>query len=160
MQRPGSHVLFSVLSLSLVVGPAKVPHPLLTSQVLDRLRLGTSGGSLCLWEGGKKGWFDQTLQLDRQPIRSRAEWCCLKIFSQFFSLLCKLNQSLVSDAQWKHISLKRFHLPDFDFGTFFGNGVSAGFHTALGRDCMGRAQGDYFYGCQVPNLRLLFLGCH
>ena len=118
------------------------------------------GGSLCLWEGGKKGWFDQTLQLDRQPIKSRAEWCCLKIFSQFFSLLCKLNQSLVSDAQWKHISLKLFHLPDFDFGTFFGNGVSAGFHTALGRDCMGRAQGDYFYGCQVPNLRLLFLGCH
>ena len=109
MQRPGSHVLFSVWSLSLVVGPAKVPHPLLTSQVLDRLRLGTSGGSLCLWEGGKKGWFDQTLQLDRQPIRSRAEWCCLKIFSQFFSLLCKLNQSLVSDAQWKYISLKLFH---------------------------------------------------
>ena len=46
MQRPGSHVLFSVWSLSLVVGPAKVPHPLLTSQVLDRLRLGWVSVSL------------------------------------------------------------------------------------------------------------------
>ena len=41
------------------------------------------------------------------------------------------------------------HLSDFDFGTFFGNGVSASIHTVLGRDCRGRPQGDYFYGCQV-----------
>ena len=46
------------------------------------------------------------------------------------------------------------HLPDFDFGTFFGNGVSASIHTVLGRDCRGRPQGDYFYGCQV-HVRLL-----
>ena len=42
-----------------------------------------------------------------------------------------------------------YHSSVFDFGTFFGNGVSASFHTVLGRDCRGRPQGDYFYGCQV-----------
>ena len=42
-----------------------------------------------------------------------------------------------------------YYFPVFDFGTFFGNAASAGVHTALGRDCRGRPQGDYFYGCQV-----------
>merc|ERR1711915_682530 len=36
----------------------------------------------------------------------------------------------------------------FDLGSFLTNGLGAAFNTALGRDCKGRPQGDYFYGCQ------------
>jgi len=39
--------------------------------------------------------------------------------------------------------------PQFDFGSLFGNAVSSSFNTAFGRDCKGRPQGDYFFGCQV-----------
>merc|ERR1711936_572897 len=38
--------------------------------------------------------------------------------------------------------------PQFDFGSLFGNAVSSSFNTAFGRDCKGRPQGDYFFGCQ------------
>merc|ERR1711890_74504 len=38
--------------------------------------------------------------------------------------------------------------PQFDFGSLFGNAVSSLFNTAFGRDCKGRPQGDYFFGCQ------------
>merc|ERR1712228_649076 len=36
----------------------------------------------------------------------------------------------------------------FDLGSFLTNSVGAAFNTALGRDCKGRPQGNYFYGCQ------------
>merc|ERR1712150_269603 len=35
-----------------------------------------------------------------------------------------------------------------DLGSLLTNGVGAAFNTAFGRDCRGRPQGDYFYGCQ------------
>jgi hypothetical protein len=38
---------------------------------------------------------------------------------------------------------------EFNFGSLFTNGLGAVFNTAIARDCKGRAQGDYFYGCQV-----------
>jgi len=38
--------------------------------------------------------------------------------------------------------------PQFDFGALLGNAVGATFNTAFGRDCKGRPQGDYFFGCQ------------
>merc|ERR1712127_428583 len=38
--------------------------------------------------------------------------------------------------------------PQFDLGALFGTAIGSTFATALGRDCRGRAQGDYFYGCQ------------
>eukprot|EP00090_Calanus_glacialis_P036654 TRINITY_DN6264_c0_g1_i1.p1 TRINITY_DN6264_c0_g1~~TRINITY_DN6264_c0_g1_i1.p1 ORF type:complete len:107 (-),score=26.43 TRINITY_DN6264_c0_g1_i1:88-408(-) len=38
--------------------------------------------------------------------------------------------------------------PQFNFGSLFTNGLGAVFNTAIARDCRGRAQGDYFYGCQ------------
>ena len=28
--------------------------------------------------------------------------------------------------------------------------IGSALNTAIGRDCKGRPQGDYFYGCQVP----------
>merc|ERR1711972_307093 len=33
-------------------------------------------------------------------------------------------------------------------GALLGNAVGATFNTAFGRDCKGRPQGDYFFGCQ------------
>ena len=51
------------------------------------------------------------------------------------------------------VSLKDFasnlSFPEFDLGALFGNAVSSSFNTAFGRDCRGRPQGDYFFGCQV-----------
>ena len=41
---------------------------------------------------------------------------------------------------------------EFNLGALFGNAVSSSFNTMFGRDCRGRPQGDYFYGCQVKNL--------
>merc|ERR1712226_1618909 len=44
-----------------------------------------------------------------------------------------------------------FHVeskPQFNLGALFGNAVSSTFNTAFGRDCRGRPQGDYFFGCQ------------
>merc|ERR1711953_1012654 len=38
--------------------------------------------------------------------------------------------------------------PQFNLGALFGNAVSSTFNTAFGRDCRGRPQGDYFFGCQ------------
>merc|ERR1712038_199797 len=38
--------------------------------------------------------------------------------------------------------------PQFNLGALFTNSLGAAFNTAFGRDCKGRAQGDYFYGCQ------------
>merc|ERR1711915_977536 len=38
--------------------------------------------------------------------------------------------------------------PQFNLGALFANGAGAAFNTAFGRDCRGRPQGDYFYGCQ------------
>eukprot|EP00091_Calanus_sinicus_P018825 TRINITY_DN4430_c0_g1_i1.p1 TRINITY_DN4430_c0_g1~~TRINITY_DN4430_c0_g1_i1.p1 ORF type:complete len:120 (-),score=16.20 TRINITY_DN4430_c0_g1_i1:70-429(-) len=38
--------------------------------------------------------------------------------------------------------------PQFDFGSLLSNGLGAFLNTAIGRDCKGRPQGDYFYGCQ------------
>merc|ERR1712106_400129 len=38
--------------------------------------------------------------------------------------------------------------PQFNFGSLLTNGLGAALNTAIGRDCKGRAQGDYFYGCQ------------
>ena len=40
-------------------------------------------------------------------------------------------------------------LAEFNLGSLVTNGLGAAFNTAFGRDCRGRAQGDYFYGCQV-----------
>ena len=37
---------------------------------------------------------------------------------------------------------------EFDFGSLLSNSLGAAFNTAFGRDCRGRPQGDYFYGCQ------------
>merc|ERR1711909_231058 len=42
-----------------------------------------------------------------------------------------------------------YERPQFNLGSIFTNGIGAAFNTAIGRDCKGRAQGDYFYGCQV-----------
>ena len=60
------------------------------------------------------------------------------------------------------VSLKDFasnlSFPEFDLGALFGNAVSSSFNTAFGRDCRGRPQGDYFFGCQVKlNLLQCFL---
>lgn len=41
-----------------------------------------------------------------------------------------------------------YERPQFNLGSIFTNGIGAAFNTAIGRDCKGRAQGDYFYGCQ------------
>merc|ERR1719221_1399132 len=41
-----------------------------------------------------------------------------------------------------------YERPQFNFGSILTNGLGAAFNTAFGRDCKGRAQGDYFYGCQ------------
>merc|ERR1712167_114336 len=41
-----------------------------------------------------------------------------------------------------------YERPQFNFGSILTNGLGAAFNTALGRDCKGRPQGDYFYGCQ------------
>merc|ERR1719414_1347387 len=38
--------------------------------------------------------------------------------------------------------------PQLNLGSLFVNGVGAVFNTAIARDCKGRPQGDYFYGCQ------------
>merc|ERR1711988_1408613 len=38
--------------------------------------------------------------------------------------------------------------PQFNFGSLVSNSLGAAFNTAFGRDCRGRPQGDYFYGCQ------------
>merc|ERR1711934_746476 len=38
--------------------------------------------------------------------------------------------------------------PQFDLGALLGNAVGATFNSAFGRDCKGRPQGDYFFGCQ------------
>eukprot|EP00088_Acartia_fossae_P050369 TRINITY_DN5639_c1_g1_i6.p1 TRINITY_DN5639_c1_g1~~TRINITY_DN5639_c1_g1_i6.p1 ORF type:complete len:122 (+),score=21.28 TRINITY_DN5639_c1_g1_i6:39-368(+) len=38
--------------------------------------------------------------------------------------------------------------PQFDFGSVLSNTIGAAFNTAIGRDCKGRPQGDYFFGCQ------------
>merc|ERR1712226_1346305 len=38
--------------------------------------------------------------------------------------------------------------PQFDLGSILSNVVGSTFNTAFGRDCKGRPQGDYFFGCQ------------
>eukprot|EP00088_Acartia_fossae_P065123 TRINITY_DN8021_c0_g1_i1.p1 TRINITY_DN8021_c0_g1~~TRINITY_DN8021_c0_g1_i1.p1 ORF type:complete len:125 (+),score=31.04 TRINITY_DN8021_c0_g1_i1:48-422(+) len=38
--------------------------------------------------------------------------------------------------------------PQFDFGSVASNLFGAAVNTAIGRDCKGRPQGDYFFGCQ------------
>ena len=43
---------------------------------------------------------------------------------------------------------------EFNLGALFTNSLGAAFNTAFGRDCKGRAQGDYFYGCQVRDIIL------
>jgi len=45
--------------------------------------------------------------------------------------------------------------PQFDLGSILSNVVGSSFNTAFGRDCKGRPQGDYFFGCQVPTGRCL-----
>ena len=45
---------------------------------------------------------------------------------------------------------------EFDLGALFGNAVGATFNTAFGRDCKGRPQGDYFFGCQVIQYTPIF----
>ena len=45
--------------------------------------------------------------------------------------------------------------PEFDLGSILSNVVGSSFNTAFGRDCKGRPQGDYFFGCQVPTCRCL-----
>ena len=41
--------------------------------------------------------------------------------------------------------------PGLDVGSIFGSALSSKFNAAFGgnRDCRGRPQGDYFFGCQV-----------
>ena len=48
-------------------------------------------------------------------------------------------------------SFYRLLSSEFDLGAIFGNAIGATFNTAFGRDCKGRPQGDYFFGCQVQN---------
>ncbi|XP_023325188.1 uncharacterized protein LOC111698937 [Eurytemora carolleeae] len=36
----------------------------------------------------------------------------------------------------------------FDFGGAASNFIGAAVNSVIGRDCRGRPQGDYFYGCQ------------
>ena len=38
---------------------------------------------------------------------------------------------------------------EFDFGSIASNLFGAALNTAIGKDCKGRPQGDYFFGCQV-----------
>lgn len=38
--------------------------------------------------------------------------------------------------------------PQFDFGSLASNLFGAALNTAIGKDCKGRPQGDYFFGCQ------------
>merc|ERR550519_263266 len=54
-------------------------------------------------------------------------------------LLLGLTLTLIPEATGR---------PQFDLGSLLGTGVSSFFNTAFGRDCKGRARGDYFYGCQ------------
>ena len=42
----------------------------------------------------------------------------------------------------------------FDLGGAATNFLGAAVNSIIGRDCKGRPQGDYFYGCQVQH-RLL-----
>ena len=128
MQRPGSHVLFSVWSLSLVVGPAKVPHPLLTSQVLDRLRLGWVSVSLrrrkvgVVWPNAAAGSTTNQIQgrvmllknllpvlllaLQTQP--KPCERCAMKIY---FTKTVPLYQTLTLAPSLAMESVQDFTLP-------------------------------------------------
>ena len=47
--------------------------------------------------------------------------------------------------------LNKEFFSEFDFGYLLSNGLAAFLNTAIGRDCKGRPQGDYFYGCQVAS---------
>merc|ERR1719300_1252530 len=68
----------------------------------------------------------------------------------FLLLLCfviESNQNPRTTSKKK--SKKRdFGPKEFNFGSLLTNSVGAAFNTALGRDCKGRPQGSYFYGCQ------------
>ena len=44
---------------------------------------------------------------------------------------------------------------EFDFGSIASNLFGAALNTAIGKDCKGRPQGDYFFGCQVNKLLIL-----
>merc|ERR1711892_1373118 len=57
----------------------------------------------------------------------------------------KLGLGLVLVVFFSGVTQQR---PQFDFGSLLTNGLGAALNTAIGRDCKGRAQGDYFYGCQ------------
>ena len=57
---------------------------------------------------------------------------------------------------WAYNLIWRLIFPS-PFGSILTNGLGAAFNTALGRDCKGRPQGDYFYGCQVRVSRMFLL---
>ena len=54
-------------------------------------------------------------------------------------------------VQRGNMLISDFFVKGFGTGSIFGNAVSTGFSAAFGgnRDCRGRPQGDYFFGCQV-----------
>ena len=60
--------------------------------------------------------------------------------------------SVFSSGGGIYYTLAFINIEEDLFGSLSGaasNLVGSAFNTAFGRDCRGRPQGDYFYGCQV-----------
>merc|ERR1712226_980496 len=60
----------------------------------------------------------------------------------------RMKLALLSLSLLAFLTMNAQARPQFDLGALFGNAVGATFNTAFGRDCKGRPQGDYFFGCQ------------
>ena len=91
--------------------------------------------------------------------RKQPWWVILKYqLSCYCSLFVRLKRGHVSFtikiiytmATWENFH--SFIFVEFNLGALFTNSLGAAFNTAFGRDCKGRAQGDYFYGCQVGDI--------
>ena len=73
--------------------------------------------------------------------------------AQLLSYLIWVRPSRKSSTNSSSMGASFYRLlsSEFDLGAIFGNAIGATFNTAFGRDCKGRPQGDYFFGCQVQN---------
>ena len=109
-----------------------------------------------LWHRFKKP--EPTLHVP-DTNRKQPWWVILKYqLSCYCSLFVRLKRGHVSFtikiistmATWEN--LHSFIFVEFNLGALFTNSLGAAFNTAFGRDCKGRAQGDYFYGCQVRDI--------
>merc|ERR1712012_1133950 len=91
--------------------------------------------------GGLSGWRGKKPVVIQRPAgaQSRMKLLCLSTIG--------LLVFVAMDARAR---------PQFDLGALLGNAVGATFDTAFGRDCKGRPQGDYFFGCQVKG-KFLFV---